>query len=191
MDNEQRDSALAWERSAQAYIATQDAGNVNRTVLLDPVMIQQCGDVHGRRALDLGCGEGRFARMLAERGADAVGIDITATLLETAQARGAAQPCGARQQYGRAAAEQLPFAAAAFDLVVSYVTLVDIVDYRSAIAECGRVSCDKADHWWSRTSASSPPPEAGTATTRATACTTASTGTPTSGRKPPNGQASG
>jgi SAM-dependent methyltransferase len=39
----------------------------------------------------------------------------------------------------RASAEVLPFAAASFDLVVSYVTLVDIVDYRAAIAECARV----------------------------------------------------
>ena len=38
----------------------------------------------------------------------------------------------------RAAAETLPFARR-FDLVVSYVTLVDIVDFRAAIAECGRV----------------------------------------------------
>jgi SAM-dependent methyltransferase len=132
MDSQYRDAARAWAQSAQAYIATQDAGDPNRTLLLDPVMLQQCGDVRGRRALDLGCGEGRFCRMLADRGADAVGVDITAALAQAAASRG-----GGR--YLQSAAERLPFGDAAFDLVVSYITLVDIVGYREAIAECARV----------------------------------------------------
>jgi ubiquinone/menaquinone biosynthesis C-methylase UbiE len=128
------DAAQGWEDSARAYIAFQDAGDVNRTLLLDPVMLEQCGDVRGLRVLDLGCGEGRFCRMLAERGARVTGIDLTPAMVREAHARGAGG--GA---YARASAEALPFAAAAFDLVVSYVTLVDIPDYRAAIGECARV----------------------------------------------------
>jgi SAM-dependent methyltransferase len=128
------DAAQGWEDSARAYIAFQDAGDTNRTLLLDPVMLGQCGDVRGSRVLDLGCGEGRFSRMLAGRGARVTAIDLTPAMVREAQARDAG---GAA--YVRASAEALPFAAAAFDLVVSYVTLVDIVDYRAAIAECARV----------------------------------------------------
>ena len=69
-----------WNESAQAYIAFQDAGDRNRTLLLDPVMLDLCGDVHGRSAVDIGCGEGRFSRMLSERGASVVGIDVTPTI---------------------------------------------------------------------------------------------------------------
>ena len=39
----------------------------------------------------------------------------------------------------RGSAEILPFADASFDLVISYITLVDIVDFRAAIAESARV----------------------------------------------------
>ncbi|HEY7802017.1 MAG TPA: class I SAM-dependent methyltransferase, partial [Dehalococcoidia bacterium] len=39
----------------------------------------------------------------------------------------------------RGSAEQLPLAEASFDLAVSYVTLVDIVDYAAAIRESARV----------------------------------------------------
>ena len=123
-----------WTDSAAAYIGFQDAGDPNRTLLLDPVMLRLCGDVAGKRMLDLGCGEGRFCRMMGERGADCVGIDITHEMAMTARGRDRSA-----NGYLMSDAARLPFAPASFDLVVSYVTLVDIPDYRAAIAECARV----------------------------------------------------
>lgn len=121
-----------WDASARAWNDFQDAGDFARTGLLDPVMLSQCGDVAGKRALDVGCGEGRFSRMLAGRGADCTGIDPTELLARTARDRGS-------MAVVRAVAEALPFADASFDLVVSYITLVDIAGYREAIAEMARV----------------------------------------------------
>jgi SAM-dependent methyltransferase len=54
-------------------------------------------------------------------------------LLETARQR---DPSG---DYRLGRAEQLAFDDASFDLVVSYVTLVDIPDYRAGIREMARV----------------------------------------------------
>lgn len=123
-----------WDQSAQAWIAAMgEDGDWSRTHVLDPVM---CRRLEGRRfetALDVGCGEGRFCRMLRARGIDAVGIDPTWELIEEAQRR---DPGGA---YRIAPAEQLPFAEASFDLVVSYLTLIDIADFRAAIGEMARV----------------------------------------------------
>lgn len=123
-----------WSYSARAYIEFQDRGDVNRTLLLDPVMLRLCGDVAGTRVLDIGCGEGRFCRMLGKRGASTVGIDPIEEMVATARERD--QHGGA---YARTGAERLPFADATFDLVVSYITLVDITGYREAIAEMARV----------------------------------------------------
>ncbi|HXK34270.1 MAG TPA: class I SAM-dependent methyltransferase [Dehalococcoidia bacterium] len=123
-----------WRESASAYIAFQDRGDPHRALLLDPVMLRLCGDVAGARVLDVGCGEGRFARMLAKRGALVTGVDPFETMVMTA-----GQRSGPGEGYVRAMAEQLPFADGAFDLVVSYITLVDIVGYREAIAEMARV----------------------------------------------------
>lgn len=135
MPDDGAENALGgWNASARAYIDFQDAGDPNRTILLDPVMLRLCGDVAGKRVLDLGCGEGRFSRMLAERGAQCAGIDVTREMCVTARERD-----GSANQYVMSAAARLPFADASFDLVVSYITLVDIADYRSAIAECARV----------------------------------------------------
>ncbi len=100
--------------------------------MLDPIMLRLAGDVRGVRAIDIGCGEGRFSRMLAERGAACAGIDPTVLLLRTARERG-------RTHAVRAVGEALPFASATFDLAVTYITLVDIEQYREAIAEMARV----------------------------------------------------
>ncbi len=122
-----------WDESADAWIAFVDAGDPNRELLLDPVMLKLCGGLEGVRVLDVGCGEGRFARRMAARGAMVTGIDPTDRLIEVARIRGGGPT------YDLGIAETLPYEDAAFDLVVSYVQLVDVPDYRTAIFEMARV----------------------------------------------------
>ena len=131
--DDQQDAAIAadggWSGSAEAWISLIESDPAR--ALLDPIMLRLAGDVAGARVLDVGCGEGRFCRKLAKRGARCTGIDPTALLLRTAHERGAIAPV-------RAVAEALPFTDASFDLAVTYITLVDIEHYREAIAEMAR-----------------------------------------------------
>jgi len=123
-----------WDGSAQAWVESMgERGDWAREHVLDPVMLGRIGKARFERALDVGCGEGRFCRMLTAAGIHATGIDPTPQLLETARRR---DPAG---DYRPGRAEQLEFDAASFDLVVSYLTLVDIVDFRTAIGEMTRV----------------------------------------------------
>lgn len=123
-----------WDRSAQAWIDSMgEQGDWAREHVLDPVMLGRVGKARFERALDVGCGEGRFCRMLKAAGVNATGIDPTRQLLETAKRR---DPSG---DYRPGRAEQLEFDAASFDLVVSYLTLVDIADFRTAVGEMTRV----------------------------------------------------
>ena len=71
--------------------------------------------------------------MLKSRGVDAVGIDPTPALIAVARAR------DAHGAYVEATAERLPFREGAFDLVVSYLSLIDIPDVEAAIPEMARV----------------------------------------------------
>jgi SAM-dependent methyltransferase len=123
-----------WEVSAQAWLdSIGERGDWGREHVLDPVMVGRITGRSFKRALDVGCGEGRFCRRLKEAGIVATGIDPTPQLLEIARQR---DPAG---DYRPGRAEQLDFETASFDLVVSYVTLVDISDFRAAIREMARV----------------------------------------------------
>lgn len=102
-----------------------------RRNVLDPAMVAACEGLLD--VLDVGCGEGRFLRMLRERGARCVGVDPTLPLLDAARTRSVGE------RFVRALGEALPFRPESFDGVVSYVTLVDIADYRKAISEMARV----------------------------------------------------
>lgn len=123
-----------WELSAQAWIESMgERGDWAREHVLDPVMLGRIAAGGFSRALDVGCGEGRFCRMLKAARVNATGIDPTRQLLETARRR---DPSG---DYRLGDAQRLEFEAASFDLVVSYLTLIDIPDLRMAISEMVRV----------------------------------------------------
>lgn len=127
------DNAELWQQSAKAWVEFVDRGDANREGLLDEVMLGYCGDVQGLQVLDVGCGEGRFCRKLAERGASVTGVEPTQALLMYAQER---HPEG---NYVHGRAESLPVQDGAYDLVVSYLSLVDTPGFDEAIGEYSRV----------------------------------------------------
>lgn len=86
-----------------------------------------------RRALEIGCGEGRVSRDLAKRGHRVTGLDASPTLVRAAAAADAANT------YVQGPAEALPFDDASFDLVVAYNSLMDVEDMPRTIAEAARV----------------------------------------------------
>ena len=123
-----------WTHSADAWIADMgDRGDFGRRYVLDPVMLERARAGRARNALDVGCGEGRFCRMLRDASATTTLIDPTPALISVAQSR------DPRGHYVRGRAETLPFRDRAFDLVVSYLTLIDIPDIDAAIPEMARV----------------------------------------------------
>ncbi|MEM9438554.1 MAG: methyltransferase domain-containing protein, partial [Pseudomonadota bacterium] len=50
-------------------------------------MIEQLGDLRGKRVLDAGCGTGAAAEVLAIMGAEVVGVDISPSLVAIAEER--------------------------------------------------------------------------------------------------------
>jgi SAM-dependent methyltransferase len=84
----------------------------------------------GRATLDLGCGEGRVGAELVRRGYRVTGVDASPRMVELASERHEALV---------ADAIELPFANAAFDLVVAYMSLMNMDDLAGAVREIGRV----------------------------------------------------
>ncbi|HYY76462.1 MAG TPA: methyltransferase domain-containing protein [Gaiellaceae bacterium] len=91
------------------------------------------GDLGGQRVLDVGCGTGRLATALAERGARVWGVDPSEDMLR--QARLAA---GKRVGLRRGRGEELPFKDAWFDRAVLR-TVVHLLDRARALPELARV----------------------------------------------------
>ena len=123
-----------WEASASAWIADMgEHGDFARQYVLDAPMLARVEGRSFQNALDVGCGEGRFCRLLQAQGLTTTGVEPTDSLRNAAEAR---DPGG---NYVNALAEDLPFEDASFDLVVSYLTLIDIDEIDRAIPEMARV----------------------------------------------------
>lgn len=92
----------------------------------------------GERALDLACGTGVMALMLARVAAEVVGCDVTPAMLARAEA--AAAEAGATNiSFVEAEASRLPFPDAGFDLVTSRTAFHHFPDPDKALSEIDRV----------------------------------------------------
>ena len=88
-------------------------------------------DVSGAIAIDAGCGTGRYLRLLRERGAMAIGIDLSTPMLTRARADGA---CVARADICA-----LPIDAMSVDAVICGLALSDVPNLERALTEMARV----------------------------------------------------
>lgn len=125
----------AYDGIARTYHETVDPDG---TGLRDPVFEQLVGDIAGQRVLAIGCGQGRDARLLADLGADVVGLDVSTKLLAYARQLEQSQPRGIRYVEG-SAHDLAPFDDASFDGVVCHMALIDIPDLPSTITSVARV----------------------------------------------------
>jgi malonyl-CoA O-methyltransferase len=88
--------------------------------LEQPIVMEQCGSVAGRRALDLGCGTGRHAIWLARAGAIVTAVDFSDGMLAEARRKSAGLSIDFRALDLH---QPLPFADGTFDLIVSGLVL--------------------------------------------------------------------
>ena len=86
-----------------------------------------------KRTLDLGCGEGRLTRHLAGMGYDVRGVDRLPAMIA------AAREADPSIELDVADAAALPYADASFELVVAFLTLMDMDDMPGAVREAARV----------------------------------------------------
>ena len=87
-------------------------------------------DVRGKRVLDLGCGSGRYTRVLLASGAAfAFGVDLSHAMLRA----------GHVGQVSQADWLAIPFPADTFDVIVSGLTIGHVHDLNAAFAEAARV----------------------------------------------------
>jgi ubiquinone/menaquinone biosynthesis C-methylase UbiE len=132
--NEYHDSMIAMLELVwgEGFMAPGGEGNVAKMV--------EGLELEGRRLLDLGCGLGGPACLLAdEYGAEVVGTDLEAPLIERAQRRAAERGIGDRARFEVVTAGPLSFEDESFDLVISSGGLTQTADKLGIFKELLRV----------------------------------------------------
>ena len=123
------DPALA-TRYEQWYAGAGREADILEKKLLGKLL---CCFPDAHSVLEVGCGTGHFTRWMAERGLEAVGLDISGSMLDEARRLG-----GPKYLLGDALS--LPLVAQSYDVTALITTLEFLKDPARALAEAVRVA---------------------------------------------------
>lgn len=122
----------AYANEYAASVTNRERGGVDGDPNgLLPGLLELLGDITGTLVLDAGCGDGYLARVLAARGAQVTGADISPRLVAAARAK---DPLASIDYQVADLSQPWPRAAGSFDAVASYLALNDVREYRGFIA---------------------------------------------------------
>ena len=103
-------------------------------------VLDAIGPVADKSVLEVACGTGRFTVMLAERGADITGLDISGPMLAQGREKAHAAGVGDHVEFMRGDAARLPFPDDHFDTVIA-MRFFHLADTPAAfLAEMRRVA---------------------------------------------------
>ncbi|WP_186576743.1 class I SAM-dependent methyltransferase [Aquibacillus kalidii] len=130
-----------WDRFADTYASTHgEHGDIHKEVFLNPTIFSLAGQLHNKRVLDAGCGEGYLSRKLANLGATVTAVDYSLRMIEIARDRKSMElPI----EYRQGNCEDLNFIEENnFDLIVSNMVIQDLANYKQAFQEMYRLLID-------------------------------------------------
>jgi len=106
-------------------------------------VLEAVGPVADRDVLEIACGTGRFTVMLAERGADIVGLDISGPMLQQGREKARTAGVSDHLEFMRGDAARLPFPDDHFDTVFA-MRFFHLADTPAKfLSEMARVSKDQ------------------------------------------------
>lgn len=128
------DLSAAWEVNAEEWLAwARTPGHDAAFWDMNAPAFCELLPAPGLGTVDVGCGEGRVGRMLADLGHRVRGLDSSPTLVDAARGAGGYEEvvCGD--------AAALPWAPNSYDLAVAFMCLMDMPDSAAAVREIARV----------------------------------------------------
>lgn len=121
------EARAAWDRAIDIWEDFQETGkDFHRDRVHGPALLRLLGPIRGLRVLDLGCGQGRFTRRLAERGAKVTGIDWSAAMIDVANEHERSAPLGIEYRRMDARLASRAWAPGSFDRIVACMSLMDM-----------------------------------------------------------------
>lgn len=140
MKQNQTPRDTSWERAAGWYDQLLQTRDTYQERVLLPNLMRLLRVHSGVRVLDVGCGQGYFARAAAAAGAVVIGVDTAASLVEAAQEQGGGPT------YRVLDATMLSgIADGSMDRVMIVLALQNIEDARQAVHEAARVLVPHTD----------------------------------------------
>lgn len=112
--------------------------DVCRDYYNNPAFLRFVGGLKGKTVLDAGCGEGYNTRLLAKLGARVTGVDISSKMIEFALEEEQNRTLGICYEVASFSDLSL-FEDESFDVVVSFMALMDCPNYEGAVKEVLRV----------------------------------------------------
>ncbi|MGA8594344.1 MAG: class I SAM-dependent methyltransferase [Bryobacteraceae bacterium] len=116
-DAQEYSSELISNEVLERYVKCQ------RPYLLAEYLFWRLGDVRGKRVLEIGCGDGTNALILALKGATVVGIDLSQRAVATAERRAARHALGDRARFVCGPIERSLRDEAKFDVIAGFAVL--------------------------------------------------------------------
>jgi SAM-dependent methyltransferase len=131
---------ISFDRAAGYYDATRGYGEGAAEAIRDAI-VAYTGASKRARFLELGVGTGRIALPFIRAGFDYTGVDISQAMMDQLAAKLAADQgaAGYRFELRQADATALPFADAAFDVILTVHVLHLVADWQAAVREARRV----------------------------------------------------
>jgi 2-polyprenyl-3-methyl-5-hydroxy-6-metoxy-1,4-benzoquinol methylase len=128
-----------WNEGAESWVEFVRSGkNYYSEYLNGPALKRMIGDIEGKKALDMGCGEGYCSRFFAKAGAEVTGIDLSEALIKAAVEEEERNPLGIKY-FAADVANLNMLESESFDVAFCYMALLDIRNYEGAISEASRV----------------------------------------------------
>lgn len=128
--------STSWGRVAGWYNNLLEEGeDMYQEMVIRPNLLRVLNARPGEKILDVGCGQGYFAREIAKLGAIVVGLDISPELIKIAK-----EKSGANETYLTVSAEKMVgLSDGRFDASVCVLALQNIKNMPAAVAEISRV----------------------------------------------------
>ncbi|WP_282609775.1 class I SAM-dependent methyltransferase [Pelagibius sp. Alg239-R121] len=129
----------AWNGNASRWSKDVRAGyDKYRAYYTLPAYLEFMPSIHGRRVIDLGCGEGSNTRRFANLGAQVTGVDLSALMISLARVEEERDPLGIRYEI-QSFSDLSMFADGSFDCALSTMALMDGPDFAAAMRAAYRV----------------------------------------------------
>ncbi len=133
-------SRSAWDRAASLWDDFVESGqDYYRSEFHGPALLDVCGPVGGLRVLDLGCGQGYFSRLMAESGAQVIGVDLSEQMVRCAKRHEARLGSGVEFHALDAAEVATRWPSGHFDLATACVSFQDMADAVASARATSRV----------------------------------------------------